>query len=216
MLEAITMMRLLGPACIAITIAAALFAGPRTAAAKPSSCSADSTFNAVEASDVIVGGRITGWTRRDDLIERTTYTPVELHIEVAHAWKGALSPGDVIIDGASLYQPPGQPDVLWAGGGGACGALDHDPTGWYAVFGLRRDESGALRTNRLTTFWLRETPYDLAMFGERGLGLPATGAGSSSRAFPSAVIMMLAAGVVMIVAGGRRGGADGSGGTGQA
>ena len=131
---------------------------------------------------MIVGGRITSWERRDDLRfpHPPMFTPVELHMEIADVWKGQVRPGESIIDAASLLEPP-LTDAQWSGSGGACGALNEDPTGMYVVFGLSRTEQGFLRTNLLTTFWLDERPYDPALLSasERGVfRLPALGDGA--------------------------------------
>jgi hypothetical protein len=147
-------------ASLAVIALAALAASAAPADAAPLRCSAGGDWNPVEASDVIVGGRITSWERRADIGDRGAVGAVQLHMEIAHVWKGAVRPGEAIVDPASYLLAPG-PDV-WAGASGACGALDHDPTGMYAVFGLTRSQDGYLRTNRLTTFWLQPEPYDPA------------------------------------------------------
>jgi hypothetical protein len=160
----------------------ALAAAPAVSA-KPMACSAGGDWNPVTESDVIVGGRITAWERRDDLVfpHPPMFTPVELHMEIADVWKGQVRPGEPIIDAASLLEPS-LADAQWSGSGGACGALNEDPTGMYAVFGLSRTEQGYLRTNLLTTFWLDDRPYDPAILSasERGFfRLPALGDGSA-------------------------------------
>jgi hypothetical protein len=121
-----------------------------------------------------------------DPLQTGLYVPVELRFEVDRVLKGAYSREIAIVDATSLHVIPASPDGPmrhdWAGGAGACGALDHDPTGWYAVFGLHRTEGRQLRTNRLTTFYLREQRYDDALFEQlrARYGLPLVGVGTST------------------------------------
>ena len=182
---------------------------PGAASAKPMWCSAGDDWDPVEASEVIVGGRIASWERRPD--RDGAYGAVELHIEVADVWKGALGASDEIIDAASFQDDlPGEAP-RWVGAAGACGALDSDPTGKYAVFGLSRDEKGYLRTNRLTTFWLDDAPYDVAALSavDRGrFRLPALGFGEPARSDRNELLLIaslaLAGGCAAVLAGSRR------------
>jgi hypothetical protein len=170
-------------ALAAVTVLALAHQLPADAAPRALvTCSADSTFDAVAASDVIVAGRVV----RHEIIDAPpperlgSYTPVELHMEVDRVLKGAVAPGERIVDVASLVVSDDGQLLSWSGGGGACGTLDHEPDGWYAILGLHRAEDGFLRTNRLTTFYLRDEPYTQETFitvHER-LGLPASGSGA--------------------------------------
>lgn len=196
-------------AVVLVMVAAGLFAAAGAANAKPMWCSAGNDWDPVAASDVIVGGRIAAWERRPDL--DGAYGAVELHIEIVDVWKGALRPNDEIIDTASFQDDlPGQAP-RWVGAAGACGALDHDPTGMYAVFGLSRDEQGYLRTNRLTTFWLKDAPYDAAALSAPTRGifqLPQLGWGGTTRSGRNELLLFaslaLAAGCCAVVRGLRR------------
>lgn len=162
-----------------------------TSSAAPSACSADETWDPVAASDVIVGGQIVGYEEVEGR-EFGTFVAVGIRIRVDHVWKGAVG-GEVVIDRASLLKPEYVPDGVtvrdrWAGGAGACGAFDHDPTGKYAVLGLWRD-GGELRTNRLTTFYLDAAPYDPAKITNRSnrtpIGLPVAGRGENEDFWPN-------------------------------
>ena len=199
-------MRVLALTVVALTVAVlgALSVTPPASAA-PLHCSAGGDWDPVAESDVIVGGRITSWERRDDVGNvGTSLAAVELHMDVADVWKGEIRPGEAIIDRASLLDLPGQVGLEWAGSSGACGALDHDPTGMYAVFGLQRTDEGYLRTNRLMTFWLQPEPYDVAALSapdRRIFRLPELGAGSATDAnvmIPVGAAAMLIAGCTAI------------------
>jgi hypothetical protein len=177
-----------------------MLAAATPAQAAPLRCSADSTFDPVAASDVIVGGRIVSWERRADLDPVAVYGAVELHMEIAHVWKGVFGAGDEIVDPASLEEVPGS-EPRWIGAAGACGAIDHDPTGMYAVLGLSRTEEGYLRTNRLTTFWLSPDPYDLEALsspGRRQFRLPALGHGDGGEASGAYTALVVAVGALVL------------------
>lgn len=197
-------------------IAAALLS-PSPAGAGPLACSAGSDWNPVEESDVIVAGRISSY----ELVDPTRtglYVPVELRMEIERVLKGRIAPGERIVDNTSLWvmtpaeTGDGTTRYEWAGAGGACGALDEDPTGWYAVFGLGRVDDGTLRTNRLLTLYLDRRPYDTALIARvRGqIGLPLAGDGTGTRrpSVPWALLYMAvasgAAGSAMAALGYRR------------
>lgn len=191
--------RTLATALSALAALAALaVAAPNATAAGPAFCSADSSFDPVAASDVIVAGRISSYMVLDPL-QTGPYVPVELRIDVERVLKGTYSRETPIIDAASLNVLPASPGApmrrIWAGAAGACGALDDDPTGWYAVLGLQRVDGGALRTNRLTTFYLAPEPYAAAMFDrlQTRYGLPATGTGDGGRDSQHVVLLFAAA-----------------------
>jgi hypothetical protein len=149
-------------------------------------CSAGEPWDPIDESDVIVAGRIVRHEIIDapQPIRRGYFTPVELHVDVDRVLKGAVAPSDRIVDVASLMVLPDPVEdairVEWSGSAGACGVLDHEPDGWYAILGLRRVEGSYLQTNRLTTFYLRSEPFTQETFvslHER-LGLPASGSGA--------------------------------------
>ncbi|MHB8377010.1 MAG: hypothetical protein ACYDEB_08655 [Dehalococcoidia bacterium] len=164
---------------VAIVMQAPLLGVPRATEAAPLTCSAGDPWDPVAHSDVIVAGRIRGYTVLSDVASRGMFLPIELRFDVDRTLKGTLGPTDRVVDVASLLPAPADDPTHrpWAGSAGACGALNHDPTGWYAVLGLHRADDGTLQTNLLTTFYLRPEPYtaaNLAALHAR-LGLPATG-----------------------------------------
>ena len=150
-------------------------------------CSTGPDFNPVESSEVIVMGTVTGWEEVSSPSGPPTFQPIRLAIQVDRMLKGP--PADVLYayDVASLIRHDQGPIAgKWAGAGGACGALDHDPAGKYVVLGLWRSEDGSLVTNRLRTFFIGDktalTEEREAAILERlsGFGLitpPITGSG---------------------------------------
>lgn len=189
----------LGPhAVLGVLVAAAVLTSVVALAVQPAriayACSADASFDPVAASDVIVGGYVAGYEPAQGIPPRGQFIPVRLDMRVHHVWKGTWTAGRRIIDRASLLQRPSGQGVRyeWAGASGACGALDHDPTGYYAIFGLTegttRDDAG-LNTNRLLVFYLRRTPYDPAGIERlRVLGLPALGAGHDGERLDASMV----------------------------
>jgi hypothetical protein len=176
------MLRLAVSATLAIALVVAIAtSSPKSAFA----CSADPSFDPVAESDVILGGQITAWTPLTPTAERGMFVPVLLEMRIDHVWKGTVDASTRVVDETSLTLLPAIDDngvvasgyrIIWAGASGACGALDKDPTGAYAVFGLAEQPDGSLRTNRLTTFYLDPAPYDPGTLARLDvLGLPATG-----------------------------------------
>jgi hypothetical protein len=120
----------------------------------------------VEDSDVIVGGRVAGWTRIanftqfkggpelpfDDPNWYGAYEPIRVELAVDRVYKGTAPPTVEIIDGSSLL------GNQWVGASGACGAFDSDPTGKYIIFGLAIDDFGHYRSNRLLNFHIGDNP----------------------------------------------------------
>jgi hypothetical protein len=170
-------------------LAAAIAAPHLGESAGPQMCSAGGDWDAVAESDVIVGGRISGYETMPDASAQGMFTPVRLDMRIDHVFKGPYR-GEAIVDRASLVLYPeevvaaGGRAVDWAGSSGACGALNHDPAGWYGVFGLRRQADGTLQTNLLTTFYLEPEPYDVQRltYLTQRLGLPAIGDGAAGDA----------------------------------
>jgi hypothetical protein len=169
-----------------VVAAAAAVSSPRTVHA----CSAGGDFEPVKASDVIVAGQIVGYEPLSAPLETNPMVPIRLRMRIDHVYKGAIAPGEIIVDQRSLmlYTDAIAAQVGrthdWAGGSGGCGTIDHEPVGWYAVYGLRRGEQpGWLTTNRLAVFYLRPEPYDVSQLDDlnQRLGLPMTGAGSPDR-----------------------------------
>jgi hypothetical protein len=185
-----------------LTLAAV--AGIAAIASPPSAvhaCSAGGDWEPVRESDVIVGGRILGYEPLTAPVATNPMVPIWLRMRIDHVYKGAVRADEIVVDQRSLMlytdDIAGQVGRThdWAGASGGCGAIDHEPTGWYAVFGLRRDEQQAwLTTNRLTTFYLDPAPYDVGQleYLNQRLGLPAAGqpARTGSR-FEMAIVPMV-------------------------
>lgn len=152
--------------------------GPRPALA----CSPGPDYDPIAESEIIVGGYITDWRPRHDLIDPQMlpgFVPVEIELRVDHTWKGSYDGGHIIAGNSYREEVISNTGELWRhwGGGGSCGALGGDPRGLYAVFGLSRDESGNWSPYLPTTFYLDRAPYDPAQVTAYGrpLSLPAAG-----------------------------------------
>ena len=94
-----------------------------------------------------------GWvdrvTLRPDLPGASTaYTPVEITLRVERLLKGSAPNPLTFVDPRSAVQLP-DGTVLWGGASGACGILDADPTGQYALIVFRRDTESRLTVNRI-------------------------------------------------------------------
>ena len=171
-------------------------------------CSVDADWDPVANSDVIVGGRIEGFTPLPDRTGARIFIPIRLDMRIDHVWKGSLSPGAEIVDSASFMLQPVFTDkeeirIAWAGSGGACGAFNDDPSGQYAVFGLFAAPDGTLQTTGPRTFYLSPRPYDpatIARLSQR-IALPVTGHGASERPAGSVGEALLLAGTALFVAG---------------
>lgn len=171
-------------------------------------CSGGADWNPIAESDVIIGGQVLGWTALP-AGDTGMFIPVRLDIRIDHVWKG--TPGLPVIDAASLTalvttnDNESSPTVryLWAGSSGACGALDEDPTGMWIVLGTRAQEGTYLRTNRLTTFYVDDEPYNttsIPLLSDQ-VGLPSAGMPApdhSSRLFTFLVLSAVALGVAAI------------------
>ncbi len=180
-------------------------------------CSVGPDFNPVTESDVIVGGRITGWelienferldpkTRQvpvDDPNYYGPYDPIRAFMIVDRVYKGDV-PGQIdLVAGNTLWASGGA--YSWVGASGACGAFDTDPTGQYWIMGLRIDEFGRYRPSRPLTFYVGAEPtgdsYEqaLAMMSAFGAvvlpvggGPPSTPSAPAFPTLPGAVALML-------------------------
>lgn len=199
------MIRRLGAASL-LAVGVALSGGldPRAYACSPPG----PEFDAVALSDSIVEGRILGHEALTEQAQ-TGFVPVRLDMDVTRVYKGDLSPGQLaIVDPATLMVfPSGE---VWAGSSGACGAFDHDPTGKYAILGLKLQDDGTLRPSRLFMFFYGDDPageeYDgaVAFLEDRLLSptLPDTGTGpSGSPAIPFtslASVLLFAGGLLAL------------------
>ncbi len=127
-------------------------------------CSAGPDWDPIAESDIIVGGRITGW----ELIEKGQdsdpktgepvvdgpYDPIRVEMAVARVYKGSAPANIRVIDAASLLGDE------WVGASGACGPFDSDPTGMYFIMGLRIDDLDRYRPNRLLVFHAGQEPAE--------------------------------------------------------
>ena len=145
-------MRRLMLAALSMMIVAALLP-PRPALA----CSAGPDYNPVAESEAIVVGRLTGWEEGDTdpppPPDGSLFVSIRVTMTVERRLKGRAPAVITIVDQASLFRIPaeaGRPEqTFWAGGAGACGSFDEDPSGKYAVMGLWRNPDGTYRPNRI-------------------------------------------------------------------
>ena len=188
----------------ALAVASVWFAQSEEASA----CSADADWDPAANSEVIVGGFIERYTPLPDRDRVGMFVPVRLEMRTDHVWKGSVRPGAEIVDRTSFMFQPVRTDkeeirIVWAGSAGACGALNEDPSGQYAVFGLFAAPDGTLQTTSLRTFYLSAQPYDpatVARLSQR-IALPVAGQGAESQEGTS-LEALLVAGVVLCVGGG--------------
>ena len=176
-------------------------AEPRVALA----CSAGSDWDPIADSDVIVEGRITGWTEAGES-SAPMFTTVQVYLDLQKTWKGNAT--TTFVDPTSRLKGPAD---AWGGGGGACGVFDEDPTGAYVILGLSYSPAGQgqLVSNRLKVLYMGEASegerYEAAL--ERLASLssvrpPVTGSGDLLNNNPdsSLNIMLPAAGSIILAA----------------
>jgi hypothetical protein len=88
------------------------------------------------------------------------FHPVRVTMRVVRSLKGDAPSPLVFTDHSSyLPDPQGGPDGFWAGSSGACGVLDSDPTGQYALIVFERRD-GELVTHLLLGAVFRDRPDD--------------------------------------------------------
>lgn len=93
-----------------------------------------------------------GWvervTLRPDLAEPGySYTPVEVSLRLTRTLKGSAGDTVSFVDyGTAWRRPDGS--VLW-GSGGACGIMEADPSGRYALIVFMRSADGRLVVNKI-------------------------------------------------------------------
>ncbi|MEZ4501529.1 MAG: hypothetical protein R3C39_02770 [Dehalococcoidia bacterium] len=116
------------------------------------------------AADVIIAGRVVDLALAPEVegVGTPRTVAVRMTFEVDRYMKGAGPATFTAFDVASAEFGPGVAEANWddahldelvfSGGGGACGALDADPRGQYWVAGLVRQPDGTLHTNRLLVF----------------------------------------------------------------
>jgi hypothetical protein len=99
----------------------------------------------VNHADVIAEG----WVEHVDISPEPSgfgpFHPVKVTMRVVRSLKGDAPTPLIFTDTSSYFADPSGGDVgFWAGSSGACGVLDADPTGQYALVVFRRhgDELG--------------------------------------------------------------------------
>ncbi len=175
----------------AVLVILGLVASPVVRQQSAYACSAGSGFNPVASSDVVVAGIVRSWEVVDAPGGPTMFQPVIVTIETERVLKGSVPGVLEARDMSSLIRAgQGAATESWAGGSGACGAFDFDPTGKYVVLGLSKAEDGTLHTHRLHTFFvgdraeLTASRYQSILDHLTGFGLivpPATGSGGLAR-----------------------------------
>lgn len=147
----------------AVAVGAVLLPFLLSTTARPvSACSPPFNFDPVGDSDLIVGGWLQGWQPSpnagagpaDNLL------PIRLQMSVERVYKGA-APADVTI-GVTLYRTPTMPgttgEYLWPGGA-LCSPFGRDPSGSYAILGLRRNENGTYAASTFSSFFRGNAPH---------------------------------------------------------
>ncbi|MEX0682027.1 MAG: hypothetical protein WD472_01035 [Dehalococcoidia bacterium] len=127
------------PALVLVAIAMPFLGGPRPALG----CSIQGgPPNYAAKSDVIVGGRVTGWAMADD-VEGLRYfdtIPIVLAFDVEDSLKGAVPKHVEIVDRNSLDRSPRGSDwnyISWPCHGSD--GFHEDPTGSYLIMGFSRN-----------------------------------------------------------------------------
>jgi hypothetical protein len=89
-----------------------------------------------------------------------SFQPVQVSLRVVRSLKGDAPTPLVFTDRSSYFPDPGGgKSGYWAGSSGACGVLDADPTGQYALIVFRRHE-GELGTGLMMGAIFRAQPDD--------------------------------------------------------
>jgi hypothetical protein len=128
-------------------------------AVKPASACSGPPYD-VNRADVIAEG----WIDRADVSQIASgsggFRPVTVTMRVVRSLKGD-APGQIVFIDKSSYlpDPHGGPAGFWAGSSGACGVLDDDPTGQYALIVFERRD-GTLVTHLLLGAVFRPGPDD--------------------------------------------------------
>jgi hypothetical protein len=139
-----------------VVVALLVMGGAITSAtARPAlACSASPDFHPVVDSDLIIAGRLLGWERAPE-VTGGGYGAIRVGMAVDLVFKGVAPARVTFVDRNSLLESaPGvvPVHVAWVGSRGACGTFDQDPTGQYAILGLRRGADGAFHSGLLTRF----------------------------------------------------------------
>jgi hypothetical protein len=89
-----------------------------------------------------------------------SFHPVQVTMRVVRSLKGDAPTPLIFTDTTSYFPDPGGgPGGFWAGSSGACGVLDADPTGQYALIVFERHD-GKLVTHLLLGAVFRDGPDD--------------------------------------------------------
>lgn len=122
----------------------------------------------VNRADVIAEG----WVERVEIgpepVGFGSFHPVQVTMRVVRSLKGDAPTPLVFTDTSSYFADPGGgPNGFWAGSSGACGVLDADPTGQYALIVFKRHE-GELGTALFMGAVFRDQPDDPTIERFRG------------------------------------------------
>jgi hypothetical protein len=114
----------------------------------------------VNRADVIAEG----WVEHVDISPEPSgfgsFHPVKVTMRVVRSLKGDAPTPLIFTDKSSYFpDPDGGPQGFWAGSSGACGVLDGDPTGQYALI-VFKQRDGELATALLMGAVFREQPDD--------------------------------------------------------
>jgi hypothetical protein len=114
----------------------------------------------VNRADVIAEG----WIDHVDISPEAAgvgpFHAVQLTMRVVRSLKGDAPTPLVFTDSSSYFpDPSGGPNGFWAGSSGACGVLDDDPTGQYALVVFERHD-GELGTALFMGAVFRDGPDD--------------------------------------------------------
>ena len=114
----------------------------------------------VNGADVIAEG----WVERVEISPEPagfgSFHAVQVTVRVVRSLKGDAPTPLVFTDNSSYFPDPGGgPNGFWAGSSGACGVLDGDPTGQYALIVFKRHQ-GELGTALFMGAVFRDQPDD--------------------------------------------------------
>jgi hypothetical protein len=142
------------PIC-AVAVVAAVF-GP---AASPARACSGPPYD-VNRADVIAEGWVEQVTIGPETTGFGSFHPVQVTLRVVRSLKGDAPTPLVFTDSNSYFpDPSGGPNGFWAGSSGACGTLDADPTGQYALIVFERRDDKLLTTPIMGAVF-RDAPDD--------------------------------------------------------
>lgn len=128
-------------------------------------------FDLVEDSDLIVGGRFTGWELDSDSGGAAqvydpkqsgglvlAYAGIRAKMAVDSVFKGTASSEITVASSNTLNVYDHEPKYVWIGPAGACGAFGSDPTDVYAIMGLSAKDDGTYGAAIFTWFYSGDNP----------------------------------------------------------